>query len=224
MEKTGRGALAVWVDAAPEAEADFNDWYNRQHVPERVGIPGFLAGARYEAATGDPKYLAWYETEDVEVLRSAAYLDRLNNPTPWTRRIMPSFRQTVRAVFEVKRRAGRGRGGVAATIRFAPSMAPEGEGSRWLEREAIPGVLAGSGIVGAQLWQSSGGAPAETAETGLRGADSSCAAAVLLEATDTEAAERACREWFSPARLGDVGLNDAPQIGVYRLLFALERR
>ena len=59
----GMGVLAVWTDARAENDAAFNDWYNRAHLPERTGHPGFLNGRRYKAISGSPRYLALYDTE-----------------------------------------------------------------------------------------------------------------------------------------------------------------
>lgn len=216
------GVLAVWVDAAPESEAEFNAWYTAEHVPERVGIPGFLSGARYRAVSGTPRYLAWYATDDVGVLASAAYLDRLNHPTDWTRRIMPSFRNTVRSIFEVRATCGRGRGGIATTIRLAPAAETARPGVEWIEREVLPGLCKLDGIVGAQLWTAAGGPQAPTSETALRGADAVCPAAVLIEAADVEPARHACGEWLSAERLREAGIRRRARTGVYRLLYALE--
>jgi hypothetical protein len=67
--QSGTGLLAVWTDVAPEAEAEFNEWYNSEHIPERLAVPGVLAAQRYQAVEGQPKYIALYELADVNVLR-----------------------------------------------------------------------------------------------------------------------------------------------------------
>lgn len=76
MAKTrGTGLLVLWTDVDPELEAGYNRWYDEEHIPFMLTIPGFLSGGRYRAITGGPKYLALYELEDHHVLRSAAFLD-----------------------------------------------------------------------------------------------------------------------------------------------------
>jgi hypothetical protein len=76
MAKTrGTGLLMAWTDVDPAHEDAFNAWYNDEHMPRLAGIGGFLSGARYAALRGGPKYLAMYELEDHNVLRSAAFLD-----------------------------------------------------------------------------------------------------------------------------------------------------
>jgi hypothetical protein len=88
--KKGTGLLMVWTDVPADKEAEFNRWYNEEHLAERLGVPGFLSAARYEAVKGGPKHLAVYELESPAVLQSAAYKKVSANPTEWTRRSGPN--------------------------------------------------------------------------------------------------------------------------------------
>jgi hypothetical protein len=85
MAKTrGTGLLMLWTDVDPAHEAEFNRWYNEEHIKHLLGVPGFLNGGRYVAVKGGPKYLAMYELEDPNVLRTAAFLDAVRyKPSPW---------------------------------------------------------------------------------------------------------------------------------------------
>src|SRR5438034_7648337 len=87
--KKGTGLLMVWADVPADKEGEFNRWYNEEHLAERLAIPGFLNGARYEAVKGGPKHLAVYELESPAVLESPAYKKVAGNPTPWTKRSGP---------------------------------------------------------------------------------------------------------------------------------------
>src|SRR5215470_14806593 len=87
--KRGTGLLMVWADVPADKESEFNRWYNEEHLAERLAIPGFLSGARYEAVKGGPKHLACYELESPAVLESAAYQKVRANPTPWTKKCSP---------------------------------------------------------------------------------------------------------------------------------------
>jgi hypothetical protein len=84
MSKTrGTGLLMVWTDIDAEFEAEFNRWYDEEHISRLLEVPGFLSAGRYAAIKGGPKYLAMYELEDHNVLRSAAYLDTVKyQPSP----------------------------------------------------------------------------------------------------------------------------------------------
>jgi hypothetical protein len=85
MAKTrGTGLLMLWTDVDPAHEAEFNRWYNEEHIKHLLGVPGFLNAGRYVAVKGGPKYLAMYELEDPNVLRTAAFLDAVRyTPSPW---------------------------------------------------------------------------------------------------------------------------------------------
>lgn len=119
MSLAGRGAVTIWHDIAPEGRADFLAWHGSEHMPERLGIPGFLRGRRYVALQGRPEYFNLYETSATSVLTGADYLARLNNPTPWTRRAIGYFRGIARSLCEVEATLGQGQGGLCATFRYA---------------------------------------------------------------------------------------------------------
>jgi len=87
--KKGSALLMVWADVPADKEKDFNRWYNEEHLAERLAIPGFLGGARYEAVKSGPKHLACYELEDAAVMESPAYKRVQQNPSEWTKRCSP---------------------------------------------------------------------------------------------------------------------------------------
>jgi len=91
-EKKGRALLMVFVDMDPECLPDFNAWYNEEHIPELLELPGFLNAARYEALLGGPRYLACYELESAVAVQSEAYQAYHRNPSAWTQRISLSTR------------------------------------------------------------------------------------------------------------------------------------
>ena len=94
--KKGTGLLMVWVDGVPaDQEDEFNRWYNEEHIAERLAIPGFLSATRYEAVKSGPKYLACYELESSEVLKSPEYLRVRENATEWTKRMQPVLQGNV---------------------------------------------------------------------------------------------------------------------------------
>jgi hypothetical protein len=57
------GVVAIWHDLLPEAKDAFYEWHNREHMPERAGIPGFRRGRRYIATAGGPEYFNLYEAD-----------------------------------------------------------------------------------------------------------------------------------------------------------------
>ncbi len=222
MSEEPKGFLAVWMDVEPAAEEEFHAWYIRQHIPERVGVPGFLNGRRYEATSGAPRFLAVYDTESPAVLSSAPYLERLNDPTPWTKKVMPSFRNTVRAACRIVLEAGAGFSGAARALRFDPQP-----GGRERLREALASSglekLAGQpGVVRVCLAESvEADQPPGTAEIGLRGPDAGCTFVALVEGTSPDALAAACRAGLSAERLLQLGARPPIEEGTYRLLNAL---
>lgn len=100
MATQANGLLAVWTDIAPEAEREFNEWYNKEHIPQLLGVPGFLSGRRYQAVEGEPKYLALYELTDVSVLKGDAFRQVRESPTEWSKKIIPLFRNTAIGMYQ----------------------------------------------------------------------------------------------------------------------------
>src|SRR5271167_3654219 len=93
------GILAIFNNVAPGRESDFEEWFQHEHLAERLAVPGFLLGRRHEAVSGLPRYFNFYVTQSTDVLKSAAYLARLDNPTPMTRRTMSGiFKDMIRTV------------------------------------------------------------------------------------------------------------------------------
>jgi len=119
MSLAGLGVIAIWHDLAPGAHDDYREWQLREHMPERVGIPGFRRGRRFVAISGAPEFFILYEADSPEVLVGQDYRNRLNAPTPWTQRTLPNFRNAGRAVARVAFTHGAGNGGVMLTLRFA---------------------------------------------------------------------------------------------------------
>ena len=115
----GSGVLAVWNDCATGSEETYESWYQTEHLPERLGVPGFKRGRRYQALEGSPEYFTWYEVESPSVLRSAEYINCLSNPTPWTTQIMSGvFLNASRTVCKRHIIAGELFGSIAMTIRL----------------------------------------------------------------------------------------------------------
>ena len=77
-KRKGDGLLLVFSDVAPEHDEEYNRWYNEEHIPERLSIPGVLDAARYEAVQGGPRYLACYELDSHEAWYSEEWQKWLN--------------------------------------------------------------------------------------------------------------------------------------------------
>ncbi len=100
MSNSKKALLLVMMQIDPETEDEFNRWYDEEHLPERMALPGFLVGRRFKAIEGEPRYLALYDLEDTDVLKSNAYLAKLNEEyTDWTARMRTKFKIVKRNVY-----------------------------------------------------------------------------------------------------------------------------
>jgi hypothetical protein len=156
--KKGSGLLMVWTDVPADKEAEFNRWYNEEHLAERLAVPGFLSAARYEAVKGGPKHLAYYELESPAVLESPAYKRVQQNPTPWTRRCSPEVVGTtfIRNVYSMIHPTAlaptAAQSGMAPALQIGRMDVPpeiDDEFNRWYNTiyvpnyEKVPGVIRG---------------------------------------------------------------------------------
>ena len=121
MPLAGKGMLLTSMDIDPSDEADFNRWYDREHLLERVAIEGFLEARRYVAHQGSPKYLCLYSTASFEVLDSPTYRTALMNPTDWSKKNLARFKNMIRAVARITISRGQGRGAALGIIRLRPA-------------------------------------------------------------------------------------------------------
>ncbi|MEO8305440.1 MAG: hypothetical protein ABI724_15085 [Betaproteobacteria bacterium] len=151
MRLAGMGAVPIWHDLVPEAKREFYEWHNREHMPERVGIPGFRRGRRYVALRGAPEFFNPYEADSAEVLAGQDYVNRLNAPTEWTRRVVPHLRNVARSICRVAHTSGVGSGGVMLTIRFDIGAAHRAHAVQALSRDLLPPFVFRPGVSGVHL-------------------------------------------------------------------------
>jgi hypothetical protein len=120
MPMAGKGMLLTSMNVDAVHEAEFNRWYDREHLEERVAIPGFLEARRYVAHDGNPKYLSLYSTETFEVLDSPTYRTALANQTAWSKANIANFKDMIRGVSRITISLGTGRGAALGIIRLRP--------------------------------------------------------------------------------------------------------
>jgi hypothetical protein len=223
MAKTrGTGLLMVWADIDAEYEAAFNRWYDEEYLPGLLKVPGFLSAGRYVAVKGGPKYLAIYELEDHNVLRSAAYLDREKyNPSPdrstvGTSRIGRNFlRNSYRQIFPLHTDP------IEQTTEMPPVLqmgridipgAVEEEFNDWYNMVYIPGYLTVPGVLRARRFVAIEGQPKYLTLYEFENTQ--------VPETEAWAKARASNPWtkrMSPNLRHDVG---SP--GVYRRIFPIQ--
>jgi len=216
MSLAGQAVVAIWNGIEAGARDNFVEWHNREHIPERGGIPGFLRGRRYASRYGEPAYFTLYEAESAEVLVGQDYLNRLNNPTPWTRRSTAAFHDTARGICRVVLSLGVAQGGFMLTLRFGAVAGREAELRRHLAHRALPPVADMGGVVGVHFCISDAAASSlETAER--KGREVGVPEwLVMIEASSPDGADAACDQLLS-VPLAEHGASDGVDRGLYGL-------
>ncbi len=119
MPLLGNAFLIIWHDIRAESEPEYHRWHTREHMPERLSISGFLRGRRgVDWNLPKYRYLTIYEGAALSTFGSPAYLERLNNPTPWSTKVQPAFHNFVRSACETVESVGLGVGGALGTLRI----------------------------------------------------------------------------------------------------------
>jgi hypothetical protein len=188
------GQLCIWTDTDPQAEADFNAWYDREHMQERVGIHGFRHARRFLANDGHARrYLALYVTESLDVFRSDAYRQAFTVQTDWSLRSFARMNDTQRRVGELVFEAGEGEGAHLAIFVAAPQALAA---ASW--RDEADEATHAAGIHAVRVFRTEGALSAPLA-TGSSGSNDSAARAVEQDAVvfvegSSNAAARAAAE------------------------------
>jgi hypothetical protein len=146
----------IWTDIPAERETEFNEWYNREHAPDRVlGIPGFIQARRFVAVEGAPQYAAWFDVAGPEVFRNDAYMAMRRTPDPRSQQFIRLFRNVIRFIGRPVADAVVVKGvAEGAWVRFAAfkASAPSEEDAR-LWSELIAALVRQPGIVRARLFR-----------------------------------------------------------------------
>jgi hypothetical protein len=160
--QTANGLLAVWTDIAPEVEREFNQWYNTEHIPQLLGVSGFLSGRRYQAVEGEPRYLALYDLTDAEVLKSDAFRQVRELPTEWTKKMRPHFQNTAigvyRQIFSHGTRPAQDVDFVL-TVRLNIPAEKEQEFNEWYNVDHVPALVGVPGVYCARRYMAVEGDP-----------------------------------------------------------------
>jgi hypothetical protein len=222
MALLGDAAIAMWADFVPEIVPELGDWHTHEHMPERLGIPGFLRGTRWSGGGAGASHFIMYELASLEVFSSQAYLERLNQPTPWSRKLTPHHRNMVRTPCQVVGSAGAGVGAALLTVRFSPRP---GEADRLRVRlvdTVLPELARRPGLAAAHLLVAQPQVmPPQTEEQRMRGGDAMADWVLLVGGYDAAAIASLPDHDLSASVLLERGAAPQAIAGFYRLDFAL---
>ena len=152
MPIPSKGILITSMNIDPAHEEEFNLWYDREHIAERVAIEGFMEARRYQAVDANPKYFATYTTKKFEDLSSPAYQTALANQTDWSKTNLARFKDMVRVVGRITVSQGQGRGAALAVVRMRPDLTQAEHQRINLGQALDPGNI--SGIISMHLIES----------------------------------------------------------------------
>lgn len=220
MAMLGQAALAMWWNMAPSQRAEFEHWHTHEHYPERLAIPGFRRASRWRDASGGEGIFQLYELEAHGVLSSGPYLARLNEPTPWSTRMMPHHRNMVRSQCKVLASHGGVTARHALTIRLSPADARGADDLLHRLRPLLAELPGRPGLGGAHLLRHAAPAIAATTEQQIRGGDGWADWVLVVTAYDGEALDQlAARELAGPA-LQALGAAEGAVHGRYQLSYS----
>jgi hypothetical protein len=201
-------AVAIWCDVAPGIRDEFDDWHTREHMPERLALPGLLRGSRWVSADGGSGYFMLYEARNEAAITTGPYLDRLNDPTPWSRKMMPHHRNMVRSLCRVEASSGAGIGQALLTVRFSPGEEDV--------TKLLAGVASRKGMVAGRLLRNIARPDApQTTEQRIRGGDTAADWILLINGYSAEAVASFAARELTAVR-GAVA-------GLYRLAYVLTK-
>jgi hypothetical protein len=221
MPMLGEAAVAMWWNMAASQRAEFEDWHSHEHFPERMGIPGFRRGSRWADVDGGEGFFVIYELDCYDTLTSEGYLQRLNNPTPWSTKMMPHHRDMVRSQCKRVHSSGGGISQYAMTLRFSPAKDRETEESVYLT--AIAEAFAKSpGGVAFHVLRTETPKVSATREQQIRGGKDAVADWIVIAmGYDLETLQNLQRDEFNEQIMKLRGIEPGALSGIYQLAYAL---
>ena len=222
MPLLGNAAMLLSFDVVGDAIPEHDDWHTHEHLPERLSIPGFLRGTRWMSLEGKPRYFVMYEVDQLATLQSEAYFERLNNPSPWTSKMMPNYRDMTRGFCSVSGSFGLGMGQIGLLIRFKPEPGMELSLRAWLINDTLPQLPSRRGLGSAHLFE---GAltPEMTKEQRIRGADAGVDWALFVTGYDEDALAKLPHGDLSRTQIEEHG-GTAVSAAMYRMQYMLTDR
>jgi hypothetical protein len=166
MRAIAKTVYVVTVDPEPEWEDEINRWYNEEHIPNLLKVPGYVDATRYLAVEGAPKYMNFYQIESLDAFRSPERQQAVN--TPWSEKVRPHFKGQL-AVYEqifpdagelpgVSRASGAASGGLLVN-RMDVSAEGEQDFNDWYNQEHLHALSQVEGNIASRRFRAVEGSP-----------------------------------------------------------------
>lgn len=220
MTQPALAAVAMWWNVAPEYRTEFHEWHSKEHLPERLGIPGFRRGSRWEQAETPGEFFVLYELEDYATLTSDGYRARLNAPTPWSVQMMPRHRGMIRSQARILAATGAGLATWLTALRLSPRPGQETVLQDYLTL-TLQGVLGVAGVTAGWLLRTETPDTAPTHEQKIRGGDAAADWIVLVNGHNRIALESVLTGPLGGPELKTRGAADCIAAPVCRLIHSM---
>ena len=222
MALAGTGLVAIWNDIKPELREDFFEWHPREHMVERLGIPGFLRGRRYSAVDGGVEFLTLYEVTSTDVLVSEVYKTRLTQPTPWSTKTLPGFFNNERGACQIEFSDSYAMGGFVLTLRFEAEDGREPALIDSLKKEVLARMIDTPRVTGVHLVKNDVGLTAGNAGNQRGRVITLPHLVVLVEGSTADGVREAGEKFLANARLAELGAKADVVRGLYQLEYSIQ--
>jgi hypothetical protein len=218
----GEGLVAIWNGIAPELREDFFEWHPREHMVERLSIPGFLRGRRCIALDGGVEFLTLYELRNPEVLLTDVYKERLSHPTEWSARTLPGFTDNTRGACRIVFTEGYAMGGFMLTLRMEAQPGREAELIAAVKREAMPRLGTQPRVTGAHFVRNDPALTSGNAGNQRGRIIMLPDLIVMIEGSSAEGVVQAGEAFLSNAMLASCGAKPEVARGLYQLEYSIQ--
>ena len=225
MRLFGKAMLMTFTEVPPEHDADFGEWYNREHLDERINLPGFRRARRYQAVSAAIRYVSTYEALDVDAIASPVYLEVLKRQTEWSLRVIKRFTKWHRISGRVIVDATHGVGASMVMLRLPVDATSAAGLGKWLADDALPALNRATAVLGTCAVA----ADAEADDRLTRGLGQTPVQgrlpewAIIVEGTALAAIEQAARTTLFEGLQRFSAGGTVPSVETYRLLSINQR-
>lgn len=219
MTLLGDAAIAMWWNVANEHLDEFHEWHSKEHLPERLSIPGFNRGSRWQREN-DNAFFVIYELAEYGILVSDAYRARLNNPTRWSTTMMPLHRNMVRSQCRIIVSHGRGVATYMTTTKLSPASSRQSHLEDHL-RETLAKLPERVGITGAHFLRTETPNASATKEQQIRGGDGTADWIILVSGHNAAALRTACSVVLKAQDLHQHGAANVEHDEPFRLIHTM---
>lgn len=222
MILAGEALVAIWNDITPEMREDFFEWHPREHMVERLGIPGFIRGRRYIAVDAEVEFLTLYEVANSAVLVSDVYKTRLTNPTAWSTKTLPAFRNNVRGGCRIHYSQGYAMGGFIQTVRFTASRENKQALVQYILKTILPGLIDEPRITGVHFVENDSGLTGGNAGNQRGRVIELPDLILLIESSAADGIQAVCSRYFTEDDLIKAGADNGFIAGLYQLEYSIQ--